>query len=184
MMKVATWFMLTMLIAACGGTVLPGATSTSKPPSHPDGMPTMWSTTQSPLFPTEWPPTTSTMWVRYTFAYGTNPTTLMDGAYVTRPLTRTIIQRDGTDGAATTLSTVMEEAGTQGVKPLDAASSTTLGKGAQVQAQLLRLQATPDETEAAEVREYYRVWISLNGVFAKFIRPDHAAFFDWIEVTQ
>jgi hypothetical protein len=144
----------------------------------------MWSTTQSPLFPTEWPPTTSTTWVRYSFAYGRNPTTLMDGAYVTRPLTRTVVQRDGTDGAATTLSTALEEAGTQGVKPLDAASSTTLGKGPQVQARCLQLQSMPDEASAVELREYYRVWLSLNGAFTKFIRPDHAAFLEWIEVAQ
>lgn len=164
---------------------MPSATSTPKPPAPPSGgMPTMWTTTQSPLFPSEWPPTAATTWLRYTFAYGTNPTTLMDGAYVTQPLTRTLIQRDGTDGAATTLSTVLEEASTQGVKPLDGASSAALGKGAQVQAQLLQLQAAPDQTVAAEVRGYYRVWISLNGAFTKFIRSNHAAFFEWIESDQ
>lgn len=184
MMKVAAWLMLTIMIAACGGTVLPGATSTSKPPSQPDGLPTMWSTTQSPLFPLEWPPTSAMTWVRYTFAYGTNPMTLMDGAYVTRPLTRTVVQRDGTDGEAITLSTALEEAGIQGVRPLDAASSAALGKGPQVQARCLQLQTLPDEASAVELREYYRVWVSLNGAFAKFIRPDHAAFFEWIEVAQ
>ena len=176
--------MLAMLIAACGGTTLSSATPTPKPPSPPSGMPTMWTTTQSPLFPSEWPPTTATTWMRYAFAYGRNPTTLMDGAYVTQPLTRTLVQRDGTEGESVTLSTALEEASIQGVKPLDATSSTTLGRGAQVQAQLLSLQAMPDETVTAEARGYYRVWLGLNGAFAKFIRPDHAAFFEWIEAGQ
>jgi len=127
--------LLAMLITACGGgATVPSATSTPKSSVPPSGLPTMWSTTQSPLLPSEWPPTASTTWVRYTFAYGTNPTTLMDGAYVTQPLMRTIVQRDGTDGEATTLSISLEEADIQGVKPLDAASSAVLGKGAQVQA--------------------------------------------------
>ena len=159
-------------------------TPTPQPPSPPSGMPTMWTTTQSPVFPSEWPPTANTQWVRYTFAYGTNPTTLMDGAYVTRPLTRTVVQRDGTDGEATTLSTVLEDAGIQGVRPLDAASSAALGKGAQVQTQLLSLQAAPDQAAAVELRTYYRVWVNLNGVIAKSIRPNHAAFFQWIEAEQ
>jgi len=177
--------LLALLIAACaGGTSMPSDTPTPKPPSPPSGMPTMWTMTQSPLFPSEWPPTASTTWARYTFAYGTNPTTLMDGAYVTQPLTRTLVQRDGTDGAAVTLSTALEEAGTQGVKPLDAASSAALGKGAQVQTLCLQLQSTPDDTAAAELRGYYRVWVGLNGAFVKFIRPDHAEFFTWIEAGQ
>jgi hypothetical protein len=163
---------------------MPGATSTPEPPSQPAGMPTTWTTTQSPLFPTEWPPTPSTTWVRYTFAYGNNPTTLMDGAYVTQPLTRTVVRRDGADGETTTLNTALESAGIQGVKPLDAASSTALGKGPQVQAQCLQWQSLPDEAAAAEVREYYRVWMDLNGVFTGFIRSDHAAFLDWIEAAR
>lgn len=173
--------LLAMLIAACGGTAMPSDTPTPRPPSPPSGMPTMWTTTQSPLFPSEWPPTASTTWARYTFAYGTNPTTLMDGAYVTQPLTRTLVQRDGIDGAAATLSTALEEAGTQGVKPLDAASSAALGKGAQVQALCLQLRDLPDDAAAAELRGYYRVWVGLNGAFVKFIRPDHAMFFQWLE---
>ncbi len=163
---------------------MPSATPTPQPFPSPSGPQAMWTMMQSPLFPSEWPPTTLTTWVRYTFAYGRNPTKLMDGVYVTQPLSRTIVQRDGTDGEATTLRTAFEEAGIQGVKPLDAASSTALGKEPQVQAQLLQLQVTPDEAVAAEVRGYYRVWVGLNGVFAKFIRPSHAAFFEWIEAGQ
>lgn len=184
MLKPMLVVLLSMLITACGGTTMSNATPTPRPYASPSGPQAMWTMMQSPLFPSEWPPTASTTWVRYTFEYGRNPTKLMDGVYVTRPLTRTIVQRDGTDGAATTLRTAFEEAGIQGVKPLDAASSTALGKEPQVQAQLLKLQALPDAATAAQVREYYRVWVGLNGVVTKFIRPSHAAFLEWIESDQ
>jgi hypothetical protein len=101
--------------------------------------------------------------------------------YVTRPLTRTVVQRDGSEGEATTLSAALESVGIQGVLPLDAASSAALKKGPQVQTQLLQLTALPGETTAAEVREYYRTWIKFNGAFVKQVRADHAGFFDWIE---
>jgi hypothetical protein len=176
---------LAMAIAACGGgTVVPSATPTPQPFPSPSGPQAMWTTMQSPLFPSEWPPTMSTTWVRYTFEYGRNPTKLMDGVYVTQPLSRTIVRRDGTEGESTTLSTALDDAGIQGVKPLDAASSTALGKEPQVQAQLLALQAMPDEATAAQVRGYYRVWVGLNGAFTGFIHPSHAAFLEWIESDQ
>jgi hypothetical protein len=169
-LSAARWLALTILLAAC--------TATSAPAPQP---PIMWRTTQSPLFPSAWPPTVSTTWVRYTFAYGTNPTTLMDGAYVSQPLTRTIIQRDGTVNEVSTLDTTLESVAIQGVAPLDAAASATLENGPQVQAQVLQLTTLPIETAAAELREFYRTWIKLNGAFAQQIRAEHAAFFDWIE---
>jgi hypothetical protein len=141
----------------------------------------MWTTMQSPLFPDEWPPTASTVWVRYTFAYGNNPGRLADGAYVTRPLTRTTVRRDGTNGEVMISGTALESAGIQGVRPLDAASGATLGKGARVQAKSLQLQSMPDEATAAEVRGYYRVWVSLNGVFTALVRSDHEAFLEWVD---
>jgi hypothetical protein len=166
----ARWFVLTILLAAC--------TTTSTPTPQP---PIMWRTTQSPVFPGEWPPTSATMWVRYTFAYGSSPIGLADGMYVTRPLTRTVMQRDGSEGEAITLSTTLESVGIQGVSPLDAAASAALKKGAQVQTQVLQLTALPDATAAAELREFYRTWIKLNGAFVKQVRAEHADFFDWIE---
>jgi hypothetical protein len=57
------------------------------PTKQPDM--TMWTKTESPLFPVTWLPTSNTVWVRYTFAYGNNPAKLMDGAYVTNPLSKT-----------------------------------------------------------------------------------------------
>jgi hypothetical protein len=167
---IGRWLTLAILLAACA------ATSTATPP------PMLWRTTQSPVFPSEWPPTSATVWTRYTFAYGSSPSGgLADGMYVSRPLTRTEVQRDGGAGQATTLNTVLESTGIQGVLPLDADSSAILGKGSQVQAQCLQLTALPDEAAAAELREYYRTWIKLNGAFAAHIRAEHADFFAWIE---
>lgn len=144
-------------------------------------LPIMWRTTQSPVFPSEWPPTSATAWRRYTFAYGSNPSELADGVHVTRPLTQTVVQRDGTAGEAVTLSTALESVGIQGVAPLAAAASAVLKTGPQVQAQALHLTALPNETAAIELREFYRTWIKLNGAFAKQIRTEHADFFAWIE---
>jgi hypothetical protein len=168
--SLARWLMMTALIAACA------ATSTPTPQ-----LPIMWRTTQSPVFPSEWPPTSSTKWGRYTFAYGSNPSELADGMYVTRSLTHTVVQRDGSEGEATVLSAALESVGIQGVSPLDATASAALKEGAQVQAQALQLTALPDVTLATELREYYRTWINLNGAFAQQIRSEHAAFFDWLE---
>ena len=53
-------------------TVLP---ATTPPPDL-----TVWRKVRSPLFPSNWAPSADTVWVRYTFAYGSNPTELMDGA--------------------------------------------------------------------------------------------------------
>lgn len=167
----AHWLALTIVIAACA------ATSTPMP-----SPPIMWRTTQSPVFPNEWPPTSSTTWTRYTFAYGNSPTTMLgDGMYVTRPLTRTAVRRDESEGNVIALSTVRESVGIQGVSPLDAASSAALNKGPQVQARLLQLTMLPDEAVAVELRDYYRTWINLNGTFVVQIRSEHRDFFDWLE---
>lgn len=168
--RAARWSVLTILLAACAAP----STPTPQPPM-------MWRTTQSPVFPSEWPPTSATRWVRYTFAYGNSPSGLADGSYVTRPLTRTVVQRDGSVAQAIPLSTTLESVGIQGVSPLDAASSATLGQGPQIQARCLQLTALPDEALAAELREFYRMWLKLNGAFAKQIRVEHADFFAWIE---
>jgi hypothetical protein len=164
------WLTLAIWLAACTATTTPTPQ-----------LPIMWRTTQSPVFPSEWPPTTETVWTRYTFAYGSSPSGLSDGMYVTRPLTRTEVQRDGSAGQSTTLSTDLESVGIQGVSPLDAAASAVLKKGPQIQAQVLQLTTLPGETAAVELREFYRTWIKLNGRFAAQIRAEHAKFFAWIE---
>jgi hypothetical protein len=174
--KLSAWFILALLSTACEATAMTSAPTPA--------FPIAWHTQQSPVFPTEWPPTSATKWVRYAFAYGTNLTTLVDGVYVTRPLTRTEVQRDGSAGTATTLSTALGSVGIQGVAPLDATSNATLITGPQVQTQSLPLTALPTAAAAAELRAYYRMWIKLNGAFAQQIRSEHPAFFDWLEADR
>lgn len=165
------WLVLAAFISACHTLDTP----TSPPPIS-------WHTTQSPPFPDEWPPTTSTVWVRYTFAYGSNPSALADGAYVTLPLTRTELRERGASAITTTLRTGLESAGIQGVTPLDAQSRAALETAPRVAAFGLQFIAAPDPEAAntRELREFYRTWLKFNGAFAKWIQPDHAAFFDWL----
>ncbi|HZY42494.1 MAG TPA: hypothetical protein VFF59_10915 [Anaerolineae bacterium] len=145
-------------------------------------MPIFWQATQSPLFPNEWPPTTSTVWVRYTFAYGSNPSALVDGVYVTRPLTRTEVSREGRTVAAIDLNNPLESVRTQGMVPLTLQQQAMLDRRAQVESYGLTLTVLPaaGASEAAELRAYYQLWLKFNGAFAKLIQPDHAAFFEWL----
>jgi len=85
-----------------------------------------WSKTESPLFPSNWPPTADTAWVSYTFAYGSNPAMLMDGAYVTSPLART--EWKGNVSTTTKLSNEVKQASIQGVLPLDSQTLAILEK--------------------------------------------------------
>jgi hypothetical protein len=143
-------------------------------------MPTLWNETASPLFPAEWPPTADTVWVRYTFAYGTNPTKLMDGAYVTLPLTK-IEWREG-QSTTTVLRSDKTEAGVQGVRPLDAQTRTILESGQTVSDYCQSLTALPDPAlpQTAALLAYYRAWFANNGAFLGFIRGEHAGFIDWV----
>ena len=168
---------LALLLGACVAPApLPRATTQPETPS----MPTLWNETASPLFPAEWPPTADTVWVRYTFAYGTNPTKLMDGAYVTLPLTK-IEWREG-QSTTTVLRSDKTEAGVQGVRPLDAQTRTILESGQTVSDYCQSLTALPDPAlpETAALLAYYRAWFANNGAFLGFIRGDHAGFIDWV----
>lgn len=138
-----------------------------------------WSKTESPPFPNEWPPTTKTVWIRYTFAYGSGPA-LMDGAYVTAPLSRT--EWRGGVASTVTLSDALTEAGTQGIVPLDDATLALLEKGETISTFVLALSTLPDlsQSETQQMLAYYNAWFSHNGTFLNLIRADHAAFIDWI----
>lgn len=115
--------MLAIFLCACKLTAnLPTATT------QPDM--TMWRKTDSPLFPTIWPPTSETIWVHYTFAYGNNPTKLMDGAYVTNPLSKT--EWLGGKATTTALSNDMTQVAVQGVLPLDSQTRTIFENEKQV----------------------------------------------------
>ena len=140
----------------------------------------LWRETQSPLLPTAWPPTTDTVWIRYTFAYGSNPTQLMDGNYVSYPLSKTE-WKAGVE-STTMLNKEKIEAATQGMTPLDEESQKILKNESRVSEFCLKLTGLPDPQtpETQEFLAYYRAWFKYNGAFLGLIRPDHGAFIEWI----
>ncbi len=167
--------LLTFLLCACSSA----ASSTATPmPQMPD---TLWQTTESPLFPNTWPPTSATIWTRYTFAYGHNPAKLIDGAYVTLPLAKTDWTTNGVS-TTITLSNNMTQAAIQGVVPLDAQAQADLSKGQQISNECLKLIGLPDTNvpETKDLLTYYRAWFKYNGAFLGLIRQEHAAFINWV----
>lgn len=151
------------------------------PAATPQPDMTAWSETESPLFPLSWPPTADTVWVSYTFAYGSNPSTLMDGVYVTPPLSKT--EWEGGKSTTTVLSKDRKQETTQGVVPLDEQAGAILETGPRVSAYCLKLTALPDQptSDAQDMLAYYQTWFKYNGAFLELIRNDHADFIEWVE---
>ena len=145
---------------------------------------TSWRKIESPLFPSEWPPATETVWVSYTFAYGSNPVQLSDGTYVTRPLSKT--EWKGGKSTTTVLSSKTTQAAVQGVLALDSQTSTILGNGKQVSGYCLNLTELPDSSkpETKEMLAYYQAWFKYNGAFLGLIRENHTDFINWIALNQ
>ena len=140
-----------------------------------------WSKTESPIFPSNWPPTTDTVWVSYTFAYGSNPATLMDGA---SPLART--EWKGNVSTITELSNEVKQASIQGVLPLDSQTLTILEKGNQAFEYCLNMTELPnrDKQETKEMLAYYQAWFKYNGAFLTLMREDHVDFIDWVSLNK
>ena len=140
-----------------------------------------WSKTESPIFPSNWPPTVGTVWVSYTFAYGSNPATLMDGA---SPLART--EWKGNISTITELSNEVKQASIQGVLPLDSQTLTILEKGNQAFEYCLNMTELPnrDKQETKEMLAYYQAWFKYNGAFLTLMREDHVDFIDWVSLNK
>lgn len=143
-----------------------------------------WNKTESPLFPSAWPPTGDTVWTSYTFAYGNNPAALMDGAYVTSPLART--EWKGNTSTTAELSNEMKQASIQGVLPLSDTTLAILEKGDQVFKYCLQVTSlpVPEKQETKDMLAYYQTWFKYNGAFLGLIRKDHADFIDWVMQSQ
>jgi hypothetical protein len=167
--------LLAFFLCACGSA------SFSTTTTSPD---TMWTKTESPLFPANWPPISETVWVRYTFAYGKNPALLMDGNYVTSPLSKTEWQAGNT--STIILSDEMTEAAIQGMIPLDDEAIAILENEKQVSEYCLTMSGMPnlDTSETKEMLAYYAAWFKYNSAFLDLIRGDHAEFIDWVEINQ
>jgi hypothetical protein len=145
---------------------------------------TVWSKIESPLFPNTWPPTSDTVWISYTFAYGSNPAKLMDGAYVTNPLSKT--EWKGGTAKTTLLSSDMTQAAVQGVLPLDSQANVILEKKKQVSAYCLKMTELPNSNmpETREMLAYYQAWFKYNDAFLGMIRVNHADFIDWVALNK
>jgi hypothetical protein len=141
----------------------------------------MWTKTDSPLLPLTWPPTPDTVWVRYTFAYGVNPTLLQDGNYVTAPLSKT--EWKAGRSTVTVLTENMTQVGVQGIVPLTDASRRALEAGAQVSDFCLTLTALPDltQSDSQTMLAYYKAWFQYNGAFLNLVRAGHVDFIAWVE---
>jgi hypothetical protein len=147
-----------------------------------DNLPIIWQPAYSPLFPTEWPPTPTTAWVRYAYAHGQD-IALADGVRVAKPWARAELRDGSSTAALVPLSPKLEPFEVQGVSPIDAETLALFDKAEQVSAYCLTLQTLPDLNtgEAATMRTFYQVWLNYNGVIAGIIKPSHAAFFEWIQ---
>ncbi len=145
---------------------------------------TVWRKVRSPLFPSNWAPTAETVWVRYTFAYGSNPTKLMDGEYVTKPLSKTECREDVVKTIE--LSNEITQAAIQGVTPIDKPTLLLLQNEKPVTGDCVMMTQLPDPNlpETQELLAYYRAWFKYNGAFLDLIRKDHADFIDWVMLTK
>ncbi len=141
---------------------------------------TVWRKIESPLFPADWPPTADSVWVRYTFAYGSNPAKLVDAVSVTEPLSKT--EWKGGVSTTTVLSTDMKQAAVQGTFPLEEEIQGILDTEKQVSGYSLKLSALPDPnmSETKEMLAYYQAWFKNNNAFLGLIRENHTDFINWV----
>ena len=167
---------LTFLISACNFL----ASKVQTEPSSTTSPEIMWTETQSPFFPTTWPPSSNTTWVRYTFAYGNNSALLMDGSYVTNPLSKTK-WKAGIE-ATTELNKEKTQAAIQGVVPLDEETQKIFEDEKLVSEYCLTLTNLPDlnTPEAQKMLAYYKAWFKYNNAFVELVKSDHSEFINWV----
>jgi hypothetical protein len=147
-----------------------------------DKLPITWQPAYSALFPSEWPPTPSTIWVRYAYAQGSDLENLRDAVRISAPWAR--LELRGNLGMVTIvpLSAKLEPASTQGVQPLDEAAQVVLAKEAAVSAYCLQLTASPqpNSLQAANMRAFYRAWLKYNRALVDLIHSNHTGFLAWV----
>lgn len=145
---------------------------------------TVWRKVRSPLFPSTWGPTAETVWVRYTFAYGSNPDLLVDGEYVSKPLSKT--ECSGNTVKMIELSDEMVQAAIQGVIPIDEEAQLILQNEKPVTGDCVNMTQLPDTNlpETKELLAYYQAWFKYHGAFLDLILDDHQDFIDWVLSNQ
>lgn len=150
-------------------------------PAPADQLPIAWSPAYSVLFPTEWPPTPATVWVRYAYAQGMD-LNLHDGVRVATPWARLELRGGQNTVTLTPLGAKLEPVSVQGVTPLDEAAQAVLVKGDEVSAYCLQLTALPpsNNPQTNAMRAFYQTWLQYNGALVELIRPNHEKFLAWV----
>lgn len=176
-LMVTAVILLTFFIFACNFLAPKAQTESSSSTMSPE---IMWAETQSPFFPTTWPPSSNTTWVRYTFAYGSNPAMLIDGSYVTYPLSKT--EWNAGIESTTQLNKEKTQAVIQGIVPLDEETQKILEDEKLISEYCLTLTDLPDlnTPEAKKMLAYYNTWFKYNNAFVELVKSDHSEFINWV----
>jgi hypothetical protein len=142
----------------------------------------IWQPAHSPFFPSEWPPTPTTTWVRYAFAYGLDPD-IGGGQRVAPPWAFVEVRAGGEMASIAQQRLRLEAFDVQGTVSLSREALAALNKGEQVVVYSLSLSAVPaaSSSEGADMRAFYRAWFAGNGAIAALIKPAHAGFVAWVE---
>jgi hypothetical protein len=140
-----------------------------------------WDYRISVPFPENWPPKSGNGLVYYAVPYGLNLRNLADAENVGAPWARITVS-PGHSPQVKYLTTKIVKLDRQGVRPLFAKEIEILDSREAVKASLSKLSALPDSSspETKRIRDFYCLWISVNGVLAGQLAKDHKSFFDWL----
>jgi hypothetical protein len=132
-------------------------------------------------FPESWPPKPGNGFVYYAVPYGLDMRNLADAENVGAPWARITVS-PGHSPQVKYLTTKIVKLERQGVRPLFTKEIEILDSREAVKASLSKLTALPDSSslETKRIRDFYRLWISINGVLAGQLDKDHKSFFDWL----
>jgi hypothetical protein len=151
-----------------------------------EGISPDWHPAYTPLFPTEWPPRSGTLWIRYAYAEGGRtkaPNTDVLDVIVVGPPWALVEFPAGSDPKARVvlLGNRVEEIGSHDNVPPDDAA--LLSNEDSVFSYSLGLTAAPDEgsSETAQMRAFYNAWMRYDDTITDLIRPNHRAFLFWVE---
>jgi hypothetical protein len=156
------------------------------PPQFKDCV--FWSRHLTPGFPAQWPPSPGREWIFYAFAYGSQPSVLVDGVWVTVPWARFVVTPDDLVRFERLAQAPRILAGSQGMRPLRPEEELLFRQSNAVFeefADALRKKSEISPGPLVEkVRRSYRFWAGCNGVVAREIRRLHASFFEWLDLPQ
>jgi hypothetical protein len=148
-----------------------------------------WMRAETPFLPNEWPPTASTVWTSYIFAYGHDVAgNLADGQHVAQPWAKIVVDRATGKARLSILGDKIVDSGKiQGVQPLSAETTALLNRGSEVREWSFGLTASPpwpgEGRKTAQMQQYFKSWEGYNGVIRALVEADHAAFFNtWVAV--